>query len=62
MRIARAKAEERRARAVAQEQEMTALTQENRAKVVLAEAEIPKSMADAFRMGNLRAGNNSSAS
>ncbi len=58
MRIARAKAEERRARAVAQEQEMTALTQENRAKVVLAEAEIPKAMAQAFRAGNLRAGSN----
>ena len=56
MRIARAKAEERRARAVAQEQEMTALTQENQAKVVLAEAEIPRAMADAFRSGNLRAG------
>lgn len=59
MRIARAKAEERRARAVAQEQEMQALTQENRAKVVLAEAEIPKAIAEAFRMGNLRAGGNS---
>ena len=56
VRIARAKAEERRARAVAQEQEMVALTQENRAKVVLAEAEVPKAMADAFRHGRLRAG------
>jgi len=37
---------------------MTALTQENRAKVVLAEAEIPKAMAQAFRAGNLRAGSN----
>jgi len=55
MRIARAKAEERRARAVAQDQEMRALTQENRAKVVLAEADIPKAMADSFRGGNLRA-------
>ncbi|HUG93231.1 MAG TPA: flotillin-like protein FloA [Planctomycetaceae bacterium] len=55
VRIARAKAEERRARAVAQEQEMVALTQENRAKVVLAEAEIPRAMADAFRHGRLRA-------
>ncbi|TVR43670.1 MAG: UPF0365 family protein, partial [Planctomycetota bacterium] len=34
-------------------QEMVALVQENRAKVVLAEAEIPKAMADAFRSGNL---------
>jgi uncharacterized protein YqfA (UPF0365 family) len=54
MRIARAKAEERRAKAVAEEQEMKALTQENQAKVVLAESEIPKAMADAFRVGNLR--------
>ncbi len=55
MRIARAKAEERRAAAVAEEQEMKARTQENRAKVVLAEAEVPKAMADAYRSGNLRA-------
>ena len=53
MRVARAKAEERRAKAVAAEQEMRALTQENRAKVILAEAEIPKAEADAFRRGNL---------
>jgi uncharacterized protein YqfA (UPF0365 family) len=55
MRIARAKAEERRANAVAREQEMQALTFENQAAVVMAEAEIPKAMADAFRHGNLRA-------
>ena len=55
MRIARAKAEERRAMAIAKDQEMLALTQENRAKVVLAEAEIPLAMADAYRNGNLRA-------
>ncbi|MGQ0613065.1 MAG: flotillin-like protein FloA [Planctomycetaceae bacterium] len=48
-----AEAEGRRSMAVAQEQEMQALVQENRAKVVLAEAEIPKAMADAFRSGNL---------
>ena len=53
MRVARARAEERRAKAVALEQEMKALTQENRAKVVLAEAEIPKGQASAFRNGNL---------
>ena len=57
MRIARAHAEERRARAVAAEQEMKALTVENQAKVVLAEAEIPLAMADAFRVGSLRAKN-----
>ena len=55
VRIARAKAEERRAMAIAMEQEMKALTEENRAKVVLAEAEIPRAMADAFKIGNLRA-------
>ena len=32
---------------------MLALVQENRAKVVLAEAEVPKAMAEAFRKGNL---------
>ncbi len=48
-----AEAEKRRALAKAREQEMVALVQENRAKVVLAEAEIPKAIADAFRKGNL---------
>jgi uncharacterized protein YqfA (UPF0365 family) len=54
MRVARAKAEQRRAEAVASEQEMQALTQENRATVVLAEAEVPKAMAEAFTRGQLR--------
>lgn len=45
MRIAEAKAEERRAQAIAEEQEMLAQVQENRAKVVLAEAEIPLGIA-----------------
>lgn len=48
-----AEAEKRRAAAFAREQEMRALTQENRAQVVLAEAEIPKAIAEAFREGNL---------
>ncbi len=48
-----AEAEKRRAAAQAFEQEMTAQVQENRAKVVLAEAEIPKAIAEAFRSGNL---------
>lgn len=52
-RIAQAKAEERRAMAVAKEQEMQAAVQEMRARVVEAEAEIPKAMAEAFRDGNL---------
>lgn len=53
-RIAQAKAEERRAHAVAREQEMKARVQENRAAVVLAEAEVPKAMSNAFRQGALR--------
>ncbi len=48
-----AEAEKRRALAVAQEQEYKAEVQKSRALVVLAEAEIPKAMADAFRGGNL---------
>ena len=51
--LARLEAEKRRAAAYAREQEMRALTQENRAKVVLAEAEIPKAIAEAFRAGQL---------
>lgn len=51
MRVARAKAEERRALALAVEQENKALVAENRARVVEAEARVPKSMADAFRNG-----------
>ena len=52
-RIAQAKAEERRAMAVAKEQEMQAAVQEMRAKVVEAEAEVPKAMASALREGKL---------
>lgn len=48
-----AEAEKRRAAAQAREQEMLAQVQENRAKVVLAEAEIPKAISEAFRGGNL---------
>jgi len=48
-----AEAEKRRAMAVAQEQEYRAEEQKNRAQVVLAEAEVPKAMAQAFREGNL---------
>ena len=53
-RVARAKAEQRRAEAIAVEQEMKARVTENRARLVLAEAEVPRAMADAFRSGNLR--------
>jgi uncharacterized protein YqfA (UPF0365 family) len=48
-----AEAEQRRAMAVAQEQENVAHQAANRAIVVLAEAEIPKAMADALRSGNI---------
>ena len=52
--IAQAKAEERRAMAIALEQEMIAKAQEARAKVIEAEADVPKAMAEeAFRNGNL---------
>lgn len=53
MRVAQARAEQRRAAAAAREQEMVAKTQENRAQVVLAEAEVPKAIADAFRDSRL---------
>lgn len=53
LKVAEAKAEERRAMAVAHEQEMKAKAQEARAKVIEAEAEIPKSIAAAFVNGNL---------
>ncbi|MBQ8092794.1 MAG: flotillin-like protein FloA [Clostridia bacterium] len=52
-RIAQAKAEERRAMAVAREQEMKAEAQEQRAKVIEAEAEVPRAMAAALREGKL---------
>ena len=51
--VAQAKAEERRALAVARKQEMTADVQEQRAKVVEAEATVPRALAGAFRSGNL---------
>jgi len=54
-RVARAKAEQRRALALAREQEMRAAVAGNRAQVVLAEAEVPLAMAAAFRQGNLEA-------
>jgi uncharacterized protein YqfA (UPF0365 family) len=47
-----AEAEKRRAMAVANEQEQVAKQAENRALVVLAEAEIPRAIAEALRSGN----------
>lgn len=62
-RVARARAEQRRAEAVAVEQENKAKVAENRAQLVLAEADVPKAMAEAFRRGNLHAeGANGAAS
>jgi uncharacterized protein YqfA (UPF0365 family) len=52
-RKAQALAEQRRANAIAHEQEMKAEVAANRAMVLLAEADVPKAMADAFRKGNL---------
>jgi uncharacterized protein YqfA (UPF0365 family) len=52
-RVARARAEGRRAQAVAAEQEQYARIEESRAKLVDAEAEVPKAMADSFRSGRL---------
>ncbi len=52
-RVARARAEGRRAMAVSQEQENIAGIEENRAKLVEAEAEVPMAMAEAFRSGRL---------
>ena len=52
-RKAQALAEQRRANAIALEQEMKAEVALNRARVFLAEADVPRAMADAFREGNL---------
>ena len=54
-RKAQALAEQRRANAIAREQEMKAKVAENRAAVIMAQAEVPKAMAEAFREGNLSA-------
>lgn len=53
LKVARAKAEERRAMAVATEQENRAKIEEMRSRVVEAEAEVPKAIAEAFRSGQL---------
>lgn len=53
VRVARALAEQRRAEAIATEQENRASVAENRANLVLAEAEVPRAMALAFKQGNL---------
>jgi uncharacterized protein YqfA (UPF0365 family) len=60
-RVARAKAERRRAEAVAVEQEMKAKVTENRALLVMAEAEVPQAMAQAFRSGHLTSSSGNAA-
>ena len=50
---ARAYDENRLAEAIAQEQEMKALVANNRASLVLAEAQVPQAMAEAFRAGRI---------
>lgn len=55
MRVARAKAEERRALALATEQENKASVAANRANVILAEAKVPISLAESFRKGGVSA-------
>ncbi|MCA9099321.1 MAG: flotillin-like FloA family protein, partial [Planctomycetaceae bacterium] len=53
VRVAQARAEQRRAEFAAKEQEMIAEIQANRAKVVLAEANVPKAIAEAIRSGKM---------
>jgi uncharacterized protein YqfA (UPF0365 family) len=53
-RMARARAESRRAEAIALHQEMKARVTQNRALLVLAEAKIPAALASAFRAGHIR--------
>lgn len=53
MRVARARAESRRAAAVAAEQEMAANIEQSRAILVEAEADVPRAIAEAFGNGTL---------
>ena len=52
--MARAQAEQRRSEAIASEQVMKAKVAENRANLVLAEAEVPRAMAQAFIAGHFQ--------
>lgn len=53
LQVARAKAEEKRAEAVAEEQYFRARVQEMRAKLIESEAQVPKAISEALRMGNM---------
>ena len=52
-RVARARAEGRRAMAAAADQEMTAKVEESRAHLVAAQAEVPRAIAESFQTGKL---------
>lgn len=52
-RVARAQAERRRAEAIAAEQQMNARVSENRSRLVLAEADVPRALAEAFKAGRI---------
>ena len=54
-RVARARAESRRAEAIAEEQEMKANVAAQQAELVMAEADVPNAMAEAFRAGHMEA-------
>lgn len=60
-RVAQAQAERRRAEAVAEEQQMRAKVASNKSHLVLAEAEVPRAMAEAFRAGRIAAPNGTGA-
>lgn len=53
MRLAEAKAQERKSMALAKTEEMKALAQEMKAKVIEAEAQVPKALAEALRTGKM---------
>lgn len=53
LKVARANAEEKRAEAIAEEQYFRARVQEMRAQLIQAESEVPRAIAEAFRLGNL---------
>ena len=53
MKIANARAQERKALAIASEHEMRAMTQEKRAKLLDAQASVPKAISQAFQQGNI---------
>lgn len=53
MKIANARAQERKALAIASEHEMRAMTQEKRAKLLDAQAAVPKAISQAFQQGNI---------